>query len=392
MTDSTQKLEHEHVHFSSKIPIPVKEHHLRYAMHQMNMLSGKTEYPPTLVNLQDDVSILRQHFIPTHAFENAVILRGTFLPLRTTYGNKRGALLMWKKKNVSQMYVLDTHSLDIRHLKPNQWTCVFLWNSNGNMPANPEVPHQQQPIEPPPGLPPMDNQPPVDPYGDVPMDPDINMPGPPLVPDDDHPDEPDNHHRMIQCLLRIHLIFHQTTHRHLALILVHNHQIYLHLLHIHHILVHIHLDLHIKVRQFHQHHFHTNLHHLLHHQLLHFHSNLYQLMLLSPTLVVPPTVADTPMHQSIKREQSVPASSPPKKAKAPAPGNQMIAPSGSSSHNHLGGDVPVSTSSQSSVPKRTNLTLNPKMKMKLTPQAGPSSGTPILPIDDDDAVNSTSSQ
>ena len=47
----------------------------------------------------------------THTFENAVILRGTFLPLRTTYGNKRGALLLWKKKDVSQMYVLDTHSL-----------------------------------------------------------------------------------------------------------------------------------------------------------------------------------------------------------------------------------------------------------------------------------------
>ena len=112
--------------FRQRFRFPVKEHHLRYAMHQMNMLSGKTEYPPTLVNLQDDVSILRQHFIPTHAFENAVILRGTFLPLRTTYGNKRGALLMWKKKDVSQMYVLDTHSLDIRHLKPNQWTCVFM--------------------------------------------------------------------------------------------------------------------------------------------------------------------------------------------------------------------------------------------------------------------------
>ena len=119
VTENTQELEHEHVHFSSKIPIPVKEHYLRYAIHQMNMLSGKTEYPPTLVNLQDDVSVLRQHFIPTHAFENAVILRGTFLPLRTTYENKRGALLMWKKKDVSQMYVLDTHSLDIRHLKPN---------------------------------------------------------------------------------------------------------------------------------------------------------------------------------------------------------------------------------------------------------------------------------
>ena len=85
-----------------------------------------------------------------------------------------------------------------------------------------------------------------------------------------------------------------------------------------------------------------------------------------PTLVVPPNVADTPMHQSIKREQSVPASSPPKKAKAPAPGNQMIAPSGSSSHNHLGGDVPVSTSSQSSKPKANKPDIEPKMKMKLT--------------------------
>ena len=126
VTKDIHNLEQEFVHFSSKTAIPVKEHYLRYAMHQMNMLSGKTEYPPTLVNLQDDVPILRKLFNPTHTFENAVILRGTFLPLRTTYGNKRGALLLWKKKDVSQMYVLDTHSLDLRQLKPNQWTCVFL--------------------------------------------------------------------------------------------------------------------------------------------------------------------------------------------------------------------------------------------------------------------------
>ena len=137
--------------YSSKTSIPVKEHHLRYAMHQMNMLSGKTEYPPTLVNLQDDVSVLRKHFFPTHTFGNTMILRGTFLPLQTTYGNKRGALIMWKKKDVSQMYLLQTHSLDIRHLTPNQWTYVFLWNSDGNMPANPEVPQQPVRIDPPPG-------------------------------------------------------------------------------------------------------------------------------------------------------------------------------------------------------------------------------------------------
>ena len=40
------------------------------------------------------------------------------------------------------MCVLDTHSLDLRHLKPNQWTCVFLWNSYGNMPVNPDVPDE----------------------------------------------------------------------------------------------------------------------------------------------------------------------------------------------------------------------------------------------------------
>ena len=91
--EDATKLDQEHVHFSSKTFIPVREHHLRYAMNRMNMLSGKTGYLPTLVNLQDDVGMLRQHFVPTHAFEHAVILRGTFLPLRTTYGSKRGVLL-----------------------------------------------------------------------------------------------------------------------------------------------------------------------------------------------------------------------------------------------------------------------------------------------------------
>ena len=162
VTQDVNKLDQEQVHFSSKTFIPVREHHLRYAMNKMNMLSGKTEYLPTLVNLQDDVGMLRQHFVPTNAFEHAVILRGTFLPLRTTYGSKRGVLLLWKEKDVSQMCVLDTHSLDLRHLKPNQWTCVFLWNSNGDTPVNPDIPDEAM-IPQPPGLPPPENHPPANP-------------------------------------------------------------------------------------------------------------------------------------------------------------------------------------------------------------------------------------
>ena len=83
-----------------------------------------------------------------------------------------------------------------------------------------------------------------------------------------------------------------------------------------------------------------------------------------------------------KRESGQPASSPQKKAKAPAPGNQMPAPSGSSTRNHLGGDVPVSISS-SSKPKDPKPDDNSD-EDETDPQAGPSSGPPILPVDDDD--------
>ena len=339
VTDDIQNIEQEFVHFSSKTAIPVKEHYLRYAMHQMNMLSGKTEYPPTLVNLQDDVSILRKHFIPTHTFENAVILRGTFLPLRTTYGNKRGALLLWKKRDVSQMYVLDTHSLDLRSLKPNQWTCVFLWNSDGKMPDNPDVPQPQQNIQPPPGLPPVDGQPPVDPHNDIPMDPDENMPGPPLVPDDDPQDNPPDGDEPPEEPMDPPTyppgFPPDDTHP---------------------------PDPHTGLPppedptpspQFP----HPGPHppgpppsgsqvpptQPPHQPLPHF-SPPTTLPLqplpgnaFIPSLVVPPNIQDTQMHHSIKRETHVPASSPQKKAKAPAPGNQMIAPSGLSVSQPFGG-------------------------------------------------------
>ena len=233
----------------------------------------------------------------------------------------------------------------------------------------------------------MDNQPPADPYGDVPMDPDVNMPGPPLVPDDDHPEDPDNPPPDDPMPPQDPPPFPSdntpppgfdpgtqppdppTSSPHTP-----NpgpyppgppHQ-----------------GSSVPPTP------------LPHQPTPSFTPPTTTLPLqplpanaFVPTLVVPPNVADTPMHQSTKREQSVPASSPPKKAKAPAPGNQMIAPSGSSSHNHLGGDVPGSTSSQSSKPKADKPDIEPEDEDETDPQAGPSSGTPILPIDDDDAAN-----
>ena len=100
-----------------------------------------------------------------------------------------------------------------------------------------------------------------------------------------------------------------------------------------------------------------------------------------PSLVVPPSVTDSTMQHSIKRESGQPVSSP-QKAKAPAPGNQMPAPSGSSTRKHLGGDVPVSISSSSKPqdPKPDNNSDDDETD----PQAGPSSGPPILPVDEND--------
>ena len=93
-------------------------------------------------------------------------------------------------------------------------------------------------------------------------------------------------------------------------------------------------------------------------------------------------LSDTQMQHSTKRESGQPASSPQKKAKAPAPGNQMPAPSGSSSRNHLGGDVPVSISSTSK-PKDPKPDDNSDDD-ETDPQAGPSSGPPIHPVDEND--------
>ena len=377
VTQDVNKLDQEHVHFSSKTFIPVREHHLRYAMNKMNMLSGKTEYLPTLVNLQDDVGMLRQHFVPTNAFEHAVILRGTFLPLRATYGSKRGVLLLWKKKDVSQMCVLDTHSLDLRHLKPNQWTCIFLWNSNGDMPVNPDIPDEVM-IPQPPGLPPPENHPPANPNNDIPMDPDQDMHQPPLVPDEDPQDDnndapedpmvpddpppdphPDNNtpgpdpgsQPPDQPPSQPQFPFpgpYPPGPPSLGTTVP------------------------------------TQPHQPIPQPIQPPSLPLQPLPpdAFIPSLVVPPQVTDTQMQHSIKRESGQPASSPQKKAKAPAPGNQMPAPSGSSSRNHLGGGVPVSISS-SSKPKDPKPDDDPD-EDETDPQAGPSSGPPILPVDDDD--------
>jgi len=313
--------------------------------------------------------------VPNHAFENAVILRGTFAPLRVTYGSKTGVLLLWKKKDVSQMYVMNTRSLDLRHLNPNQWTSIFLWNSDGSIPAEP--PNVQPDVVQPPGLPP-GPQPPAEP--DIPMEPDHDMHEPPLVPDDvpeeDMPGHNDDNHPpgddfyppglppndMPPDTPDQDMPQHEQSHGPTPPGPPGNSPS-------------ISLPQPIPPS------------HTIPHQ-----PHTLPLTPVPPdanihTLVVPPNVPDTPMHHSVKREHQGTApitSTPDKKARPPVPGDQMPAPSGSSARNHLGGDVPVSISQPTvSKPSKPAKPSNDPASDddETDPQAGPSNSGPILPID-----------
>ena len=146
------------------------------------------------------------------------------------------------------------------------------------------------------------------------MEADDHMHEPPMVPDHTHILTKPAIYLMIRCLHRILHIIHIQTHIHLARILVHNHQIHLYPPGPPHAGITVPTTPHQPIPQQH----------------LHPPTTLPLQPLPAdafiPSLVVPPTVPDTPMRHPIKRESGQPASSPQKKAKAPAPGAQCLLP------------------------------------------------------------------
>ena len=111
-----------------------------------------------------------------------------------------------------------------------------------------------------------------------------------------------------------------------------------------------------------------------------------------PSLVVPPTVPDTPMRHPIKRESGQPASSPQKKAKAPAPGAQCLLPLVLRLATIWGLMFQSLFLRSLQSPKLQSLMIIlMKMKMRLTHKLDPVQGPPILPVNDDEETNQPSS-
>lgn len=124
-----------------------------------------------------DVSQLRHTFVPAMAFDNAIIFRGTLQALRVQYRQTSGVRLLWRKKDISHLFILQNLGTDLSQLIPQHWSGILYYNTDGRVPTNVQQPPQAQvaPDEIPPGHPP-----PVEPA----LPPDaVHIP----VPDDDIP-------------------------------------------------------------------------------------------------------------------------------------------------------------------------------------------------------------
>jgi len=178
--------------------LPVRDYYTRRLLNRINALPSGNVYHPVQIEAQQDVSHVRQMYLSTSMFDNAVIFRGSFQSLRADYRHTNGVLLLWKKKDTSHVF-LRLYPKDMSQLIASHWSAILFWNNDGKFPSDntDNTPEQNANVDPPPGLPPQhdnnqddDNNP--EPFTsphppDIPMPDDPHTPNPGLPPDDDDP-------------------------------------------------------------------------------------------------------------------------------------------------------------------------------------------------------------
>ena len=180
--------------------LPVRDYYTKRLLNRINALPAGNVYHPVQIEAQQDVSHVRQMYLSTSMFDNAVIFRGSFQSLRVEYRHTHGVLLLWKKKDASHVF-LRVHPRDMSQLIASHWSAILFWNNDGSIPTDntDDIPEQNTNIDPPPGLPPQQNNnqdddqppehlntPPSSPHlSDVPMPDEPHTPHPGFPPDDD---------------------------------------------------------------------------------------------------------------------------------------------------------------------------------------------------------------
>ena len=83
--------------------LPVRDYYTKRLLNRINALPAGNVYHPVQIEAQQDVSHVRQMYLSTSMFDNAIIFRGSFQPLRVEYRHTHGMLLLWKKKDTSHV-------------------------------------------------------------------------------------------------------------------------------------------------------------------------------------------------------------------------------------------------------------------------------------------------
>ena len=124
----------EHSFFASDVlhdhGLPMPYYYTRRLLNRTNALPTGNVYHPVQIEAHEGVSQAGQMYSSTSPFDNAAILRGSFQALRVNYRHTNGKLLLWKKKDTSQLF-LRHHPKDLSNLISSHWSTILFYNADG---------------------------------------------------------------------------------------------------------------------------------------------------------------------------------------------------------------------------------------------------------------------
>ena len=138
--------------------LPVCDYYTRRLLNRINALPSGNVYHPVQIEAQQDVSHVRQMYLSTSMFDNAVIFAVVLSRYELTIAIQM-AYSYFGRKRIRHMFFFDYIPRDMSQLincKSSQWSPILFWNNDGNIPSDnhDNTPEQNTSIDPPPGLPP----------------------------------------------------------------------------------------------------------------------------------------------------------------------------------------------------------------------------------------------
>ena len=118
--------------------LPVRDYYTKRLLNRINALPAGNAYHPVQIEAQQDVSHVRQMYLSTSMFDNAVIFCGSFQSLRVEYRH-------------THTHTACSYPRDLLQLIASHWSAILFWNNDGSIPSDntPDDPHTPNPGFPP---------------------------------------------------------------------------------------------------------------------------------------------------------------------------------------------------------------------------------------------------